>query len=403
MEVLPQPSRHSLRSLAVRMMQRALRMNVPQLMLVACTIAIGVAFIYGSGQQSGGGFATKWLKQCLYVILGLGLMVGTSLIDYRSYGKYAWQIFATTLFGLALVLFVGKEINGARSWIGIGPLTIQPSEFAKIGSIVILSWLASRPSLEMSYFWHAVLVAGVGAGIPGGLILLQPDVGSTLTLMPIALCILYLSGLKVRWLVYLALIILPLLPLTWHKGFRQHHRDRVWVFTYNLMPQQMRDRYEPPNVTSEGWNAHQSLLAVGSGGLWGKGYMQGTQNALGFLPRNVAPTDFIFSVIAEETGFVGSMVLLVLQWLIVLTCVYVAVVAADPFGRNLAIGFAALLTTHSYVNIGMTIGLVPIIGIPLPFVSSGGSFMLTLLICVGVVQSVYCRRPKYEDRLSLAQ
>ena len=380
---------------------RARRVNLAMLILVAGAIVYGVAFLYAAGQQSGGRFSGMWVRQCLYAGIGSVCMVGVAMLDYRVLARYIWHLFFLTIAGLVLVVLVGDEINGAKSWIDLGPVTVQPSEFGKVGSILLLAFLASRPSLDPSNFWHSVLIGGVAAGIPAALILCQPDVGSALTLVPIALAILFLSGLKLRWLFCLAVIILPFLPYTWKNLAKQHHRDRVWVFAYHLMPAEMRQNHEPPNISREGYNAHQSLLAVGSGGIWGKGYMQGTQNALGFLPRNVAPSDFIFSVIAEESGFVGSVILLTIQWLLIMCCVYVSMVAGNQFGRNIAVGIAALLCAHLYINVGMTIGLAPIIGIPLPFVSRGGSVMLSLLICVGLLQSIYMHRPQHVDKLEL--
>jgi rod shape determining protein RodA len=378
------------------------RMNLPLLLLVAAAITCGVLFIYGTGQQSGGSFAGKWFKQLIWVGLGTGFMIGFALIDYRVLGRFAWAIYGLSVISLIVVLVIGREINGAKSWIGLGPFTFQPSEFGKFGVIVLVSYLASRPSLEMSRMAHVIPVLVVAA-IPFGLIMLQPDLGSASVIGPVTVIILFISGLRIRWLVICFVLGAVLALPAWH-ALRPHQKARIWTFVYPLLPDSTQEKYKDkaPNITQEAWNAHQSLLAVGSGGLRGKGFMQGTQNALGFLPRTVAPTDFIFSVVAEESGFIGSALLLGVFWGIMMTCVLVAVRAPDPFGRNIACGIGVLLCTHVYINIGMTIGMAPIIGIPLPFVSSGGTFMLFMLSGVGVLQSIYIRRDTGEGALELA-
>ncbi|MFT5128641.1 MAG: rod shape determining protein RodA [Rhodothermales bacterium] len=377
------------------------RMNLPLLLLVAAAICCGVLFIYGTGQQSGGNFAGKWAKQLIWVALGTTCMFGFALIDYRWLGRFAWGIYGLSVLSLILVLIVGREINGAKSWIGLGPFTFQPSEFGKFGVIALVSYLASRTWLDMKRLPHVFLVLAVAA-VPFGLIMLQPDLGSASVIGPITLVILFISGLRVRWLVVCFVLGAAMVMPTWHYGLRPHQKARIWTFVYPLLPASAQEKYEAPNITDEAWNAHQSLLAVGSGGVRGKGFMQGTQNALGFLPRTVAPTDFIFAVVAEETGFIGSTFLLAVFWGIMMTCVLVAIRAPDPFGRNIACGIGVLFCTHVYINIGMTIGMAPIIGIPLPFVSSGGTFMLFMLSGVGVLQSIYIRRDTGEGALELA-
>jgi rod shape determining protein RodA len=377
------------------------RMNLPLLLLVAAAICCGILFIYGTGQQSGGNFASKWWKQLIWVGLGSSCLVGFALIDYRWLGRFAWVIYGLSVLSLILVLIIGREINGAKSWIGLGPFTFQPSEFGKFGVIILVSHLASRPSLDMKRLVHVLPLLAVAA-LPFGLIMLQPDLGSASVIGPITVVILFISGLRLRWLVFCFILGASLVMPAWHYGLRTHQKARIWTFLYPLLPVNVQEQHKAPNITHEAWNAHQSLLAVGSGGFRGKGFMQGTQNALGFLPRTVAPTDFIFSVVAEETGFVGSTLLVGIFWGIMMACVLVAIRAPDCFGRNIACGTGVLLCTHVYINIGMTIGMVPIIGIPLPFVSSGGTFMLFMLSGVGVLQSIYIRRDTGEGALELA-
>lgn len=368
------------------------RMNFLLLLLVAVAMGVGVAFIYGAGQQTGDDLAAIWKRQLLWIAIGGGLMLGFAAIDYDLLGRASGVIYGAAMGLLVLVLLYGSTRNGATSWLRVMPgVTVQPSEFAKLGLIIITARLAARQSVSLQRISHVVPFLLLLA-LPFGLVLLQPDLGSGLVFVPVSLAIMFISGLRVRWLVYALVAAIVVSPIVWKKGFRDHHRRRVYTFVYPAIPKFLLGDRPAPKANDEAWNVRQSLLAVGSGGMWGKGYMQGVQNALGFLPPNVAPTDFIFSVIAEETGFAGSIALIGVLWGIVLLSVYTAMRARDPFGRNLACGIAVLFCVHIYINIGMTIGMAPIIGIPLPFVSSGGSFMFLMLSCVGILQSIYIRR-----------
>ena len=305
-------------------------------------------------------------------------MIVISGVDYENLGRHSILIYLMSITLLVLVLIIGKRINGARSWLGILPgLSIQPAEFAKLGLLIAISRLASLPSVRWDHFYRIVPFTILTA-IPILLITLQPDPGSAIVLIPISLCILFVSGVKKRWFAYGAVISLLATPLVYKFALKEHQKKRIYTFIHPTK-----------NPTGEGWNARQSLLAVGSGGFYGKGFMQGTQNVLGFLPKTVAPTDFIFSVIAEETGFAGSVFLISIFGGILFLGLNIASKARDNFGRNLACGITALLCFHIYVNVGMTIGMAPIIGIPLPFVSYGGSFMLSMLSCMGILQSIH--------------
>ena len=271
------------------------RMNLPLFVLVYVCIGYGVVFIYGTGQQTGGAFANFWLKQLVWAGIGSSLMAIITCTDYRILGRYCWLIYAATIFLLIAVLIIGTRINGAKSWLRIGGgITLQPSEFAKLGVIICISWLASRPASRFKRITELFPFIFLTA-VPTIFILLQPDYGSASILIPIALGIVFVSGMKKRWLVYGLALALIASPAVYKYGLKDHQRKRLLIFLHPTK-----------NSTNEGWNARQSLLAVGSGGLTGKGFMKGTQNILGFLPRKVAPTDFIFSVIAEETGFVGE-------------------------------------------------------------------------------------------------
>lgn len=356
------------------------RMNLLLLLLVAALLVVGILFIYGAGQQIGGVMAGYWLRQCKWIFLGTLAMIGLAGLDYRRLGRMAGAVYGGSLFLLVLVLLIGKRINGAKSWLGAGPANIQPSEVAKFGLLLAVAWLAAA-GRGRTKDWGRGLAFIALTIIPVALIGLQPDFGSAIVLPPITLAILFVSGMRRRWLVYLALLAVLLAPPVYQYGLSDHQKERLLTFVDSE-----RD------LAGRGWNARQSLLAVASGGLYGKGYMQGKMHTLGFLPRRVAPTDFIFSVIAEESGFLGSAILISCFGAILLLAVYIASKARDDFGRNLAAGIAALIGLHFFVNVGMTMRVAPIIGIPLPLVSYGGSFLIVTMACMGVLQSVYIHR-----------
>jgi rod shape determining protein RodA len=216
--------------------------------------------------------------------------------------------------------------------------------------------------------------------IPFLLIVKQPDLGTAMTLIPLAVAMMFVAGVPTRYLVILGLVGICLLPVGWF-ALGDYQKERIMVF------------FDPArDPLGSGWNKIQSEIAVGSGGIAGKGYLKGTQNILGFLPRTVAPTDFIFSVIAEELGFVGSALLLSLFATLVVGGLRAALRARDKFGRLLAVGVVVLMFFHAFVNMSMTIGLMPVTGIPLPLISYGGSFMVCTMVGLGLVQSVYVRR-----------
>lgn len=353
------------------------RLDYTQMLFAGVLVAIGVVTIYSTGQQAGGHFADYWQRQLLWIGVGVAVFLVVSLINHEWLGRHAWILYVVALVLLALLLPVGRTINGARSWLPLAGVTLQPSEFAKPATLLLLAWLAARPSLRLNRIHHIVPLLAV-VTVPAVFIGLQPDWGTGLVFLTVTAAILFLAGLPWRWILLAALAVIILTPIAFSTVLSKKQRERITTF---ITPGQ--------DISDTGWNAHQSLLAVGSGGLKGKGLMKGTQHVLGFLPRTVAPTDFIFSVIGEELGFLGAASIVLAYIGLLYRCLRAAARAPDDFGAYLAGGVAALLFTHAYINIGMTIHAAPIIGIPLPLVSYGGSFMVSTLLCLGLVQSVY--------------
>ncbi len=388
-----------------------LRMDFAMLGLNLLLLGTGLLFIYGVGQEVGGHFAGQWQRQLLHAGIGLAAYLALAAADYRRLAEWSWLAYLGALLLLVLVLSpLGVVHNAARSWLpmpGLG-VPLQPSELAKPAVLLFVAWVASHPWLRRSPV-HCVVPCLAVIAVPMGLILLQPDFGTAIVFVPFALAIAFTARLRWRWIVA-AVLGASLVGALAYPRLKRYQQDRIKVFieapsslalavAAPFMPEPVQEEAERRHAAffrqaSDSWNAQQSLLAVGSGGLWGKGYMRGTQHVLGFLPRNVASSDFIFSVIGEETGFVGAAGVVCALIGVLVCALRTAAGAADDLGCYLAVGVAMLIFTHAFINIGMTVKAAPIVGLPLPFVSHGGSFMIAVMACCGLVQSVHIRRPR---------
>jgi rod shape determining protein RodA len=379
---------------------------------------IGVCFIYSAqyAVPQGSLFSEFWFKQVLFLGLGACLYVGVSLVDYRRWLGIAQFFYIACLVPLVLVFVPGisggaAERWGASRWIQIPLLgSFQPSESAKIGVLLITASVLVHSrvgSIRQSLGVLGKLALAVG--IPLFLILKQPDLKSAIVLPPMVFAMLYVSKLSTRFFAgALAAFLLVVGLVSWDltryvnymeiNGLKVSKENQGRYEPHSFLPyvhDYQRNRVltflnpEKYDKTGIGWNQEQSLISVGSGGLMGKGWTQGAQAQLGYLPRAVAHNDFIFSVIAEEKGFLGSLTVLSLFGLVLFNGIRIAGLARDRLGTLLAIGVTVLFAVHVFVNIAMTIGLVPITGIPLPFISYGGSFVLSCCLLQGLVQSVY--------------
>ncbi len=360
-----------------------------QIGALLCLIGTGLLFIYSTGAQIGGDHAASFFfRQLRWIGAGGILWLFCSLIDYRKiqYRILAVLFYLVTIVLLVLVFFIGVKVYGATRWLSIAPLgmRLQPSEFCKLALVMVLSAMFASPMFKVNRLPCLLLGAGTVA-LPFVLIAREPDLGSALILLPIYLAILFTAGLKWRYIL-LAGVAISILggavvlneAMQFRPMLKEYQRDRIRVF---LNPELDR--------TDTGYNSYQARLAVGSGGLTGKGIGEGTQNTLGFLPQTVSNNDFIFSVIAEEVGFLGCLLLLAAYLALFYSIIRTAFLTVDPFGRYLAVGIAGIFFTHCFINIGMSIGLAPVTGLSLPFVSYGGSFMLMGLAACGLLQSVY--------------
>lgn len=313
--------------------------------------------------------------QSASLFLGLCALIALTLFDYEQLDLFLKPIAGVCLFLLILVLIIGKSDGwGAQSWIRLGPVGIQPAEIAKIGFIITFSYhldkVSDRINEPKNVFFLLIHLA-----VPVALILLQPDAGSAMVFIFTFIVMMFLAGLSFKYIVPALGLGIISLPLIYYFLLSEYQQHRIQVFFNPEM-----------DKLGSGYNVIQSKIAVGSGQFFGKGFLNGTQNQLGFLPTK--HTDFIFSVISEEFGFIGAAIVIILLFAIISRCLKTASNSISPFGKYLCIGVAAMLIFHTVENIGMCIGLMPVTGIPLPFFSYGGSSLITNCIAIGLVMSV---------------
>ena len=368
------------------------KLDYLQFASVAALLTVGLVFIRSIGIQIGTATSVNFFYQQLqWILVGVVGYIAFAAIDYRKVGFRigAFVFYLLCMFLLAAVLLWGREINNASRWLTIGSYRLQPSEPAKMAVIMILAGLfASRSWLARKKRTFLLTVAAVG--VPFGLIVIEPDLGSALMLVPIYFAMLFVAGLKWRYVLLISVAGLLVAGIGYWDYAREnpvllqkYQRDRIRVF---LDPQF--------DIQNRGHQPYQARLGVGSGGLRGKGIGNGTQNALGFLPQMAAHNDFIFSVIAEETGFCGVSILLLLYALLFYTILRTAFLA-PPYGRLLATGTAFMLFFHVFINIGMSIGVAPVSGLSLPLVSYGGSFIVITMAALGLMQSIRLHSDQY--------
>lgn len=340
------------------------------LLLIMLSLGIlGLVTLYAAVHQGDQGL---WQRQMIYWLLGLGMFAVVCLIPLRLLALMTWPAYLGALLALMLVPLIGEVQMGARRWLDLGVVNVQPSELMKWALMLLLAhWFASRHSSSL----RDLLFAMVFAVVPAGLIIMQPDLGTCLLLLLSTTIMVFAAGLPWRWAAYgvgAGLVSLPVLWLNMHT----YQKQRVLSF---LHPE--------ADPLGAGYHVIQSSIAIGSGGVFGKGFLHGTQARLHFLPEQ--HTDFIFAVLAEEGGLIASGLLLLLYGLLISRIVFIASHAATRFGAMLCIGVAAIFSLYVFINIGMVSGVMPVVGVPLPFVSYGGSALITMLAALGMVMRVH--------------
>lgn len=321
-------------------------------------------------------------KQLVWYGAGLSVMIFCFLFDYKHYERFANFIYLASVTALIAVLWVGKYVYGARRWLQVGPFSLQPSEMAKIAVVIILARYYARLINTEGLTLRDLLVPVLMTALPFVLIARQPDLGTALLIALIAGTITLFVKIDRKTVAWLAATVALLIPLVW---FFLHDYQKQRILTF-LNP----DR----DPLGAGYHIIQSKIAIGSGLLTGKGFLKGTQNALSFLPEQ--HTDFIFSVLAEEWGLVGSLAVILLYLLIIVWGLNIARRCRDPFGVVLAFGVTVMIAWQVFINIGMVMGLMPVVGVTLPFVSYGGSSVLTTMMGIGLLMNVSMRRFKFE-------
>jgi rod shape determining protein RodA len=351
----------------------------------ALLLGIGLVMAY-TNSISGGDSALEsgstFTRGLLWAALALVAFAAATAFDYRWLRTFAWPLYLVNLGLLGLTLVIGDGVGGAQRWIYLGPISFQFSELAKVIMIAVLAnYLAARHDRLDSL--PAILGACLLVVPPWALVLMQPDLGTSLVFGAILVGMLFMSGASLRWLGLLAAGAIAAMPFVWSNVLRDYQKERITAF---LDP--------GADIQGAGYQLYQAQVAVGSGGVLGKGLTNGTQNQLDFLP--VQETDFVFAILAEELGLVGGIVLFVLFVLLLWRILLAAWRARDPFGVLFASGIASMMLFQLVVNVGMVVGIMPITGIPLPFVTHGGASLISIARGLGVIQSINIRQARAE-------
>jgi rod shape determining protein RodA len=371
------------------LLRKLLGLNWVLLLTMLALGIFGVVAIYSATYMREDSIAQEfWRKQANWVAVGFLAFMVTSLIDYRWVRWGALPMYLAGIVFLVLTKFIGSKVYGARSWLHIGPINFQPAQLAVVAGIMVLALFLSHNQFRDMHPMLKLLLCGVIVGAPCLLIMLQPDLGETIIWGPVLLALLFVGGLPLRYLICIVLIVAAFIPIAINLGLKPYQQERITAFIN-------------PDIDKQGaaWAINQSLIAIGSGGWSGKGFKApNTQIEMGFLPATAVHNDYIFSAIGEQWGFVGGIFLISAFGLLLLTCLFVAFFAGDQFGLLLVIGITSLIFTHIFQNVGMTISLLPITGVPLPLISYSGSFVLMIMFGLGIVNSVWIHRKEIVER-----
>ncbi|MBQ9539033.1 MAG: rod shape-determining protein RodA [Treponema sp.] len=428
------------------------------ILIICITIlsSMGIMFIYSSGINSEGvNVSNEYQKQMIWFGVGFVLMVTFTLFDFRRFKRYALYIAAASIAILMYTMFFGKNVNGSHSWIGIKNLGIQPSEPVKIAYVIFLAWYLDKSTEEDDL--HRFIKALVIMMVPMALILGQPDLGTATVYLPIFLFMCFIAGIPTRYIMLVLGIgattsIFTILPI-WQSeiahrtipaisiltdkklsilviatsllvtalcaiGLSLFRKRYYYWLTYGfgivtaglvfslgagkvLKPYQIQRLIVFIDPSSDslgaGWNIIQSKIAIGSGGLLGRGFLRGTQSHYRFLPEQ--STDFIFSILSEESGFIGGLILFLCFFIILVRCVRIIRKNSNSFGILIVAGILGMFFYHFCLNVGMVMGIMPVAGIPLPFLSYGGSALITNMSAIGLVMGIHARRLDFQDNV----
>jgi rod shape determining protein RodA len=370
------PRPYSVHRRTARLRDKLLEINWGFVLLITVIAGIGFAMLYSVA----GGHFEPWAKQQMVRFLaGFVVMIAVACIDIRVWLSLAYPAYLLALILLVAVELVGHSGLGAQRWIDIGPLQLQPSELMKVAMVLALArYLSALGPSEVSRPLH-LLICLTMIALPAGLVLLEPNLGTAMLLSLGGFSLLFLAGLSWYWIVPAFAAVAVAVPVAWKFLLHDYQKQRVLTF---LDPES--------DLQGAGWNITQAKIALGSGGISGKGFLQGTQSKLNFLPEK--ETDFIFTNIGEEFGFLGSVALLMLFAVVIGYGVRIAMASRNQFGRLLAMGITANFFLYIMINGAMVMGLIPVVGIPMPLISYGGSAMMTVMFGFGLLMSVHVHR-----------
>lgn len=349
------------------------------LLFLSLTIfCIGLTFLYSATHTEGAIFQKNLVaKQIVWMVIALMILISLISFDYQKYIDFSYLIYGASLLLLLLVLFIGRSRFGASRWFSLGVFTFQPSEFAKLALILVLaSYIGSQRTENMKI--STIIVCLLLTLLPVYLIIIEPDLGTALVFIVILFSMLYMGGASMKHLFIIGGVVIASSPLLWYI-LRDYQKQRLLVF--------LNPNADPLGT---GYTIIQSKIAIGSGFLFGKGWLSGTQNQLNFLPER--HSDFIFSVVGEEWGFVGSIILVSLYFAFIKRALSIISRTNDPYGKLMATGIVGMLTFQIIVNIAMTLGFMPVVGLPLPLISYGGSSLITVMCSIALLINIGMRR-----------
>ena len=365
--------------------------------IILALVGLCIASIFAITSATYGNDALKDApaSQARYIIVGFIVYLAVALTPYQMLVRISPILYAVGI-GLLIACFIphiGKKTFGAYSWIKIGPLGFEPAEFAKMTFILGMAWFLRVRENQIQNF-STVFIAWAITVIPFALVLKQPALGTASVFFPVCFAMLWAAGARAHHLVIPLALVASVVVLSY---YWIHVWDKPVPFLKPFQVNRIKIFFDPSlDSKGAGWQIDQSMIALGSGGIDGKGWRQGTETVLGYLPKNTSYNDLIFPVVGEDFGFRGAAALIIGEGTVLLWCLWVAARARDKIGTLVAVGVMTMLFTHIFVNIGMTIQLVPITGIPLPFVSYGGTFLVACLAAMGLVQSVWVHRINFD-------
>ena len=355
--------------------------------LIFVIALIGIATVY-SATYTQKGPSSLYFKQLVWVALGLIVMCCAIIVDYHTVARYAYVLYAASLMLLVLVMVIGKTGMGAQRWLAIGPFAFQPSELAKLSVTLALARYFAEDPKRGGYGLKDLAIPGIMVLVPLVLVLKQPDLGTALMLLLTSSLIVMIAGLRVRSVLIVLVIVAAVASAVFLVSPVRH---KIWSSLKPYQQNRIRSFIDPgSDPLGSGYHAIQSKIAVGSGQLTGKGYRKGTQSQMEFLPER--HTDFIFAVIAEELGLIGAGLMVFLYLVLLLIGVETAKNAKDRLGALMAAGIVSMISLYVFINIGMAVGIMPVVGVPLPLVSYGGTSIITTFLALGLLLNIQTRR-----------